>query len=78
MNQDVKMIQQMMNQNKPQKRMVEFGVVDAIATNGRPIVKLDGRSLPGTKAYQHLTSYTPMIGDDVMIISNVVIGKIVR
>jgi hypothetical protein len=48
---------------------------------GRPTLKFDGETLATTLAYPYLASYTPTIGDRVLVImlngSGVVLGKVV-
>lgn len=54
---------------------VRFGTItDA---TGKPRLRLDGEATASVKRYPRLASYTPVIGDRVMILNGVVIGKIV-
>lgn len=56
---------------------VKFGYINSSHTSGRPRVKFDGEDAPGVKTYPYLSSYTPTANDRVIVIQNVVIGKIV-
>jgi len=58
-----------------QSKSVRFGTItDA---TGKPRLRLDGETVASVKRYPRLASYTPVIGDRVMIFSGVVIGKVI-
>lgn len=63
-------------ENNPDKT-VRFGKVDAAHTTGRPRIVFDGTDTPSTKRYPYIATYTPTANDRVMILKNVIIGKIV-
>ena len=56
---------------------VKLGTIDPDYTSGRPSIVFDGESVPSVKQYPYLSTYTPQAGDRVMLIRNVVVGKIV-
>lgn len=59
----------------------KIGTIPAGYTTGRPTILFDGESTASTKTYSYLGSYTPTIGDRVLLISAgtswVILGKIV-
>lgn len=61
--------------NEKTKKLIRYGVITNAAGKR---VKLDGESSASIKRYPHLSSYTPVVGDKVVIISGVIYGKIVR
>lgn len=64
-------------EEKEMDKTVRFGVVDSAYTTGRPKIKFDGMDAASVKTYPHLASYTPVANERVMVIKNVVIGRIV-
>lgn len=59
---------------KPRKTMW-FATVDSI-DNGRCRLIFDGESEPSVKYYNRLESYEPQIDDRVMVLHNVILGKL--
>lgn len=59
----------------------KMGTVDSLFPDGSPKVKFDGETTPSQKKYKRLASYTPSVGDRVVIASvsgtYVVLGKTV-
>jgi hypothetical protein len=63
------------------EKAFSLGKIDPAYTSGRPKVIFDGDTVPSTKTYPYLSSYTPQANDRVLIAnvggSHVIIGKIV-
>lgn len=57
-----------------------FGTIPSNYTSGDPPVTFDGETVVSTKAYTHLSSYTPAANDRVLLArvgaSWVVVGKV--
>ena len=61
--------------NEKQTKAVRYGVItDA---NEKPRVRLDGEANASIKRYPRLASYSPTVGDKVMILNGVIIGNII-
>lgn len=56
---------------------IKYGVIDPAYTSGRPKVIVDGSDMPSDSGFLRMESYTPTANDRVMIINDVIIGKIV-
>lgn len=65
-----------MFKNRKMEKMVKFAKIDSIYASGRPKLIFDGESVATIKTYPYLSSYTPAANDRVMLISNVIVGKI--
>ena len=63
--------------NEAPKKLVQFATVDSGYTTGRPWLVFDGESVATVKVYPHLSTYTPVAGDRVMVIHGVIMGAIV-
>lgn len=75
---DANLFLEIVNPPTPGKQVnLRFGYIDSTYVSGRPKVKFDGQDAPGVKTYPYLSSYNPTANDRVMIIQNVVVGKIV-
>ena len=61
--------------NEKQTKTVRFGIITDASEN--PRVQLDGEESASIKRYTRLASYTPAVGDSVMILHGVIMGKIV-
>jgi len=65
------------SEEKVSYRMAQVTAV----TNGRPIIKMNGETTNSSKQYKYLASYTPAVGDYVMVAviarSYVILGKVV-
>jgi hypothetical protein len=66
----------LMEQPPGKEISLRFGYIDSAYTSGRPKIKFDGQDTAGAKTYPYLASYTPVANDRIMILQNVVIGKI--
>lgn len=62
--------------NEEPERLVRFATIANGYTTGRPRLIFDGESTPTGKAYPKLKTYTPVAGERVIVIHNVVIGAI--
>lgn len=65
-----------MFKNDKNEKIVKFAKVDPNYTSGRPSLIFDGESVVTIKTYPYLSSYTPAANDRVMLIKNVIVGKI--
>ncbi len=63
--------------NKPQENIVKFAKVDPNYSSGQPSLIFDGETVVTVKKYPYLSSYAPSANDRVMLIKNVIMGKIV-
>ncbi|GAA0313846.1 hypothetical protein GCM10008967_00420 [Bacillus carboniphilus] len=63
--------------NEEPEKITRNAKVDPNYTSGRPSLVFDGETKPTVKKYTHLESYTPAPNDRVMVINNVIVGKIV-
>lgn len=63
--------------NREQEKIIRFAKVDPNYVSGRPALVFDGETTVTVKKYPYLASYTPAANDRVMLIKNVIIGKIV-
>jgi len=61
---------------KEKEKIIRFAKIDPIYTSGRPALIFDGETAATIKQYPYLESYTPMANDKVMLIKNVIIGKV--
>jgi len=61
---------------KEKEKIIRFAKIDPIYTSGRPALIFDGEAVATVKKYPYLSSYTPMANDKVMLIKNVIIGKV--
>ena len=68
---------EMLGPDKTNERVVRYGRIDHFYTSGLPQIVFDGEEEPSVKQYPHLESYTPQANDRVMLIKNVIVGKIV-
>lgn len=64
-------------EDSKKENSVRFGTVDTDYISGRPNIIFDGNDTASTKKYPYLSSYTPTANDRVMIIKNVIVGKII-
>ena len=53
---------------------VEYATVVQLTIQGEPILQFPQESLPSPKTYRRLKSYTPAIGDRVMILNGTIMG----
>lgn len=63
--------------NKQEKNNVRLATVDPDYVSGRPSLIFDGETTATVKKYAHLESYAPAANDRVLLVENVIIGKIV-
>ena len=56
---------------------IYYGTIDPSYTAGQPKVIVDGSDTPSDSGFLRLASYTPTANDRVMIVNDVIIGKIV-
>lgn len=59
-----------------QVKNVKFAKVDSGYITGKPRLVFDGETTATVKRYPHLSSYTPTVGDRVMVEHGVIIGNI--
>ena len=59
---------------KEEKKIVKFAQI--ATADGRPTLLFDGETVPTTKKYPYLSTYTPEVGNRVMVVHGVVVGKI--
>ena len=53
----------------------EYATVGALADNGEPLLRFSGEQAVGQKIYARLKSYdTPVIGDRVILINDIILG----
>lgn len=64
-------------QNEKPRNEIQFATVDSGYVSGRPRLVFDGESVATVKVYPHLSTYTPVAGDRVMVIHGVIMGAIV-
>lgn len=62
--------------NEEQPRLVRFATIADGYVSGRPHLIFDGESVATVKAYPKLKSYTPVAGERVIVLHNVVMGAI--
>lgn len=58
-------------------KTIRFGKVDSAHTTGRPKIIFDGTDAASVKKYPYISTYTPTANDRVIILKNVILGKIV-
>lgn len=63
--------------NEAPKKLVQFAAIESGYVSGRPRLVFDGESVATVKAYPYISTYTPVAGDRVMVINDVIIGAIV-
>lgn len=63
--------------NKKEEKAIKFARVDPNYTNGRPCLIFDGENVVSGKQYPYLSSYQPTANDRVMLVKEVVVGKII-
>lgn len=73
---DFRRLQEMSKQDVTPKD-IKYGFIDPAYTTGRPKVIVDGTDLPSEVGFLRLDSYTPVADDRVMIVKDVIVGKIV-
>lgn len=60
----------------------KLGIVVEIFSNGNPKIKFDGENIPSEKEYTRLSSYSPEVGDRVLLLyisgTYVVLGKVTK
>lgn len=61
-----------MFKQKDEKELVKFAMINCTECS----LQFDGESTETSKKYPHLASYTPNIGDKVIVLHGVVLGKI--
>lgn len=66
-----------MFKKQEQQRIVRFAKIDSNYTNGKPKLIFDGEDVATIKRYPFLDSYDPVAGDRVMLIKNVIVGKVI-
>lgn len=73
------------NPKQQDKIKIRLGYIDANYSSGLPKIAFDsdidpatGIAQPSGKTYSHLASYTPTAGDRVILINNLIIGKVVN
>lgn len=60
---------------KEQKeKLVKFAAVASV--EDKPTLLFDGETVPSVKKYPCLTSYSPQVGDRVIVLNGVVLGAI--
>jgi hypothetical protein len=63
-----------------QESVTKMGAIPGTYVSGRPAVIFEGEATATTKTYPYLSSYTPTIGDKVLLIRAgstwVILGKI--
>lgn len=71
---------QIMSELNKDKKAFSLGVIDPNYTSGRPRIVFDGESVPSTKSYPYLASYTPVANHRVILANiagtHVVLGRI--
>lgn len=68
---------QMIFDDEPQQNIkLRFAKVDPNYISGRPSLIFDGETTPTVKTYLFLTSYQPKPNDRVMVLNNIILGKI--
>lgn len=53
---------------------VEHASVIELTPNGKPIIQFLGDKLPSQKIYPHYSSYSPQIGDRVLLLNGIIQG----
>lgn len=66
-----------MFKKQEQQNLIRFAKIDVNYTSGRPSVIFDGEEVPTIKKYPYLSSYEPLPGDKVMLVKNVIVGKVI-
>lgn len=66
----------MFGKEAPEK-IIRYAKVDHFYESGLPRLVFDGETEVSVKSYPHLASYTPQANDRVMLVKNVVIGKVI-
>lgn len=65
------------NTSGSQCRMAQVTAI----SDGRPIIRFNGETADSSKKYKHLDSYTPTVGDYVVLVmisrTYVILGKVV-
>ena len=68
------------NINNKEYKPFKLATVTALFANNFPQIKFDGESSASLKKYPYLASYTPAIGDRVLVVAisgtYIIIGKI--
>lgn len=62
--------------NEKQTRIVRYATIADGYTTGRPHLVFDGETAPTGKAYAKLKSYTPIAGERVVVINDLVMGAV--
>lgn len=60
------------------EKVGKFATIDPDYVTGKPRLVYDGEQTPTIKTYVYLDSYTPVANDRVMVIQNVIVGKIMN
>lgn len=63
---------------KKMRSNTQYATVIQLSPLGKPIIQFDGDKLPSSKLYTYLKSYTPIIGERVMLVNDVIQGGIVN
>lgn len=63
--------------NENEKSLIKYGKIDPGYAGGRPKIVFDGEDDPSGKRYPYLASYTPVPSERVMLLGNVIIGKVI-
>ena len=68
---------QMFGNNEPQQNInLRFAKVAPNYISGRPSLIFDGETTPTVKTYLFLSSYQPKPDERVMVLNNIILGKI--
>jgi len=67
---------QMMMRRLKNEKPARFATIDPDYVTGRPRLIYDGEQTPTIKTFVYLDSYTPVASERVMVIQNVIIGKL--
>jgi hypothetical protein len=59
------------------EKLVRYAKVDHYYESGLPRLVFDGEEEVSIKSYPYLSSYTPYPNDRVMLVKNVIIGKVI-
>lgn len=60
------------------KKTAKFATIDPNYVTGKPCLVFDGELTPTIKTFVYLASYTPVANDRVMVIQDVIVGKIMN
>jgi hypothetical protein len=59
------------------EKLIRYAKIDHFYESGLPRLVFDGEEEVSVKSYPYLASYTPYPDDRVMLVKNVIIGKVI-